>query len=483
MLRPRIFVGFTGHRLNLADSELISRQIHAALERIAVLTSSPLAAVSSLAIGGDTLFATAVQQRNIPWTLLLPFPADIFLHRGNDFPTDTDKKTFHRLAAQAVHTHIDPGFKSEAATEKSFEHGFLECGLLTVEECDVLIAVWNGLDPRGLGGTSRIVAYARELKKPVVWIHSETGEISEERFERLKINAMPLPATAEDGTPSREQVEQAFAFYDQHATSSAPWSRYLNIGIVSLHQFATAIAIAGLIWITFGSFAIWIKLGALGLALFLPWYFHHKPGEWIGNRMCAELCRSALAIWNLRPYARIFPAMRLPVFTSLQRSLLLHRLRSPQPTDDIALAKKDYAENRLQDQINYYSRQAQKAAKHRRWLKGLALTCTGLAILYGMIIALHWVGDSESAYKTVKLMSLSLPLIAAGLVAAATALDLDRRAARYREITLSLKDAKARLEARVSWEGVTDVVIDVERMLLLEIWEWYSVTHFSASAH
>lgn len=481
MLRPRIFVGFTGHRLNLVNPELISRQIHAALDRIATHTNAPLAAVSSLAIGADTLFVTAVQQRKIPWSLFLPFPADIFLTHKEDFPNASDKATFEHLAKCAVHTYTDPGFDREQATKTTYEKGFLECGLHTVEECDVLIAVWNGLDPRGLGGTSQIVSYARELKKPIVWIHSVTGEPNAENFAQLRVDAMPLPSGAEEGPPARDQVEQIFDYYDRHADSNAPWARYLNVGIVSLHQLATAIAIAGLIWAAFGSYAVGIKLLALGIALFLPWYFHHKPREWMGNRMCAELCRSALVIWNLRQHEHIFPALRLPVFASLQRSLLLHRLRAPQSHADIETAKSDYAKHRLQHQINYYEGKATAAAKHRRWIKGLAYVCTGLAIVYGVIIAFHGVPEGESVYKTIKFLSISLPLAAAALVASITALDLDRRAARYRELAHALTDAKVRLRARVTWAGVTDVVIDVERMLLLEIWEWYSVSHYSGS--
>ncbi|MCW5548176.1 MAG: hypothetical protein KIT44_04360 [Opitutaceae bacterium] len=480
MLRPWVFVGFTGHR-NLSNPELIARSLGEALGRIATRTGSPLAAVSSAAIGADTLFVKAVQQRAIPWILLLPFPPEIFANE-QDFPTEADRAAFWKLAESAVHTHTNPGFKTEQPTTDSRENGFLECGLRTVEECDVLVAVWDGLEPRGLGGTGRIVAYAHKLKKPVLWIHAATGKLTEERFDLLKPDPATVPpATGREPLSTSEQLRQTFAYFDRHAETSAPFAKYLNISVVALHQLSIAIAIAGLIWVAFGPAASLIKIAALALALLLPWYFHHRQSAWMDNRLRAELCRSAQAIWNLRQHEHIFPALRLPVFESFQRSLLLLRLSAPKSVSDIEPAKAEYAEARIQNQTDYYTRHARKAQKHRRWVKGLSYTCTGLAILYGIIVTLHWLPATDTAYHAVKALSLTLPLGAAALVAAITAQDMDRRAARYTEMAKALASAKVRLEARTTWEGVATVVIEVERMLLLEIWEWYSVSRYSGS--
>lgn len=478
MLRPWVFVGFSGHR-KLAKPELITRSIDEALDRIAAHTGSPLAAVSSAAIGADTLFAKAAQQRNIPWTLLLPFPGEIFADQKY-FPTETDRETFHQLVGLAAHIHVDPGFEPEHQTKESHDARFLECGLRTVEECDVLVAVWDGLEPRGPGGTANIVAYAHKLNKPVLWIHASTGKCEEERFDLLISDTAGLPhETGCEALSAWEQLSQTFTYFDRHAKSNAPFAKYLTMGIVSLHQLSIAVAITGLIWIAFGPAAGLIKIAALLLALLLPWYFHHKQRDWMGNRLCAELCRSALAIWNLRRHEHIFPALRLPVFESLQRSLLLLRLGAPASTSSIESAKAEYAKDRIQNQIDYYSKEAAKAGRHRRWVKGLAYACTGLAILYGIIVALHLLPAGDNAYKTSKTLSLTLPLVAAALVAAVTAQDMDRRAARYHEVAKALTSAKVRLETHVTWEGVTNVVIEVERMLLLEIWEWYSVSRYS----
>jgi len=41
----------------------------------------------------------------------------------------------------------------------------------------LLLALWDGEPSQGLGGTADVVAFARGLGRPVVWLHSTTGEV------------------------------------------------------------------------------------------------------------------------------------------------------------------------------------------------------------------------------------------------------------------------------------------------------------------
>ncbi len=47
------------------------------------------------------------------------------------------------------------------------ELAFMAAGLITVERCDKLLAMWDGQPSRGLGGTADVVEYAHQLRKPV----------------------------------------------------------------------------------------------------------------------------------------------------------------------------------------------------------------------------------------------------------------------------------------------------------------------------
>ena len=41
---------------------------------------------------------------------------------------------------------------------------------MLVRRCDLLIAIWDGLPPRGRGGTADVITEARRSGVPVVWI-------------------------------------------------------------------------------------------------------------------------------------------------------------------------------------------------------------------------------------------------------------------------------------------------------------------------
>jgi hypothetical protein len=472
MLRPWLFVGFTGHRKLSQPPERIAAAIRAALQKLRDRTGQPLAAVSSAASGADTLFAETAAQEKLPWTLLLPFPIPEF---RKDFD-DRDWRRVEALLPRAARTHVEePGGSPEEA--------FMECGMRTVDDSDVLVAVWDGKEANGPGGTAEVVAYAREQQKPLLWIHASTAEIVEERLERLP----PRPAAGPAGDVDRADyaaLQATFRHYDAGAQHNRPWAISLNLTLILLHQVATLVAIAALVW----SEETWlkepatgIKLGLLVIALVLPWFLHHAHEGWMIDRLRAEICRSALSVWPLRQADEIFSAMRLPVELALQRSILLARLLSPPSTDDLAQAKRTYAAERIGGQAGHFTKHAAAALRHKRRLRGLGALCTVLAIVSGATIAFHAVRESDSSYHAIKLFSIGLPLVTTALLSSVAAFDLERRSARYSEMAAFLEGARIRVEHAATWHGFNRAVIEVERTLLLEIWEWYSVARFGAT--
>jgi hypothetical protein len=181
MLRPWIFVGFTGNR-TLPDSGLIAQRIRESLTRLESLTAHPLAAVSSAAKGADTLFVEAALQRPapLPWTLLLPFPESAFFNENDFSPGDLAR--IRPLVSRAVRTRLETPHAPQSPGQRN--QAFAACSNRTVDESDVLIAVWDG-QPGKTGGTGSTVAYARALRKPLLWINSLTGEITEENLSKL----------------------------------------------------------------------------------------------------------------------------------------------------------------------------------------------------------------------------------------------------------------------------------------------------------
>jgi hypothetical protein len=478
MLRPWLFVGFSGHR-ELANPELVAQRIRDALRQLAERTGAPLAAVSSAAKGADTIFAEIAVEQGLPWTLLLPFPIEEF---RKDFSKPEEQADWQRvecLLPRALRTVIESpvGQRPEA---------YNDCGIRTVDESDVLLVVWNGqnrADKRG--GTGDIVEYARRVQKPMVWIDSVTGATKEERCEKLPASNQSTPPSGRIGEGSA-LLKATFDHFNSKAKRHRPWAINLNLSLVVLHQLAIITAIAALIWTAehwITEPASWIKVTFLLVALALPWFLGHTHEDWMNNRIRAEMCRSATAIWPLQQAEEIFPALRLPVYEDLQRSLLLLRLLSPPAGTDLEGARRAYETDRVKGQLNYYREHAGTAARQRFRLKWASRCFTAAAIVAGLLVARHVVAETTSTYRWIKFVSVTLPLVAAALLAAIAALDTERRSARYREMAAFLERAQARIQHTSTWTGLRRIVAEVERTLLLEIWEWYSVARFSTKQH
>jgi hypothetical protein len=168
----RLRIGVTGHR-HLPEGIKWRDRIDAALglieARLALAGDTPLAwlVISSLAEGADRLVAEAILDR--PGSLLevpLPLSRDDY---QTDFKSDESKAAFARLYDQASLITRSPRFESR---DSAYEWA----GLAVVGRSDIIIAVWDGLPSRGVGGTADIVRLARRYGRPVVHIPTGSGQ-------------------------------------------------------------------------------------------------------------------------------------------------------------------------------------------------------------------------------------------------------------------------------------------------------------------
>jgi len=161
-------VGFTGHR-QLTEPEEISRAISAEIENIRRQVKGKLAALSSIARGGDTLFAQIAIQKEIPWFVLLPFEHSEF------------KKDFNEIEWAVAEECLLRAVKEEVLlTQAVSTDAYSAVGRKTVDQANVVLAVWDGAPAQGQGGTAEIVEYVRRCKKPLIWIHAKTLAVSHE---------------------------------------------------------------------------------------------------------------------------------------------------------------------------------------------------------------------------------------------------------------------------------------------------------------
>jgi hypothetical protein len=168
----RLRIGVTGHR-QLPEGTKWRERINEALglieARLAPAGDTPIAwlVISSLAEGADRLVADAILAR--PGSQLevpLPLSKDDY---QTDFKSDESKAAFTELYEQASLVRCAPSFESR---DSAYEWA----GLAMVGRSDIVIAVWDGLPSRGVGGTADIVRLARRYGRPVVQVPIESDQ-------------------------------------------------------------------------------------------------------------------------------------------------------------------------------------------------------------------------------------------------------------------------------------------------------------------
>lgn len=178
--RPRLTVrvGITGHRaggLPAADLQQLRTRVREALVALRDAAAGVLAReghdyapaapamtlVSSLASGSDSLVAD--EARALGYALHAPLPFAREEYRA-DFAAAADRAEFERLLGDAAAVLELDGCRedSDAAYERA--------SAVMLEQADVLLAIWDGVRPSLVGGTSHTVRQAVTLGIPVIWI-------------------------------------------------------------------------------------------------------------------------------------------------------------------------------------------------------------------------------------------------------------------------------------------------------------------------
>jgi hypothetical protein len=171
--KPRLAlrVGVTGHKpegLHDAHIDVLQKKIHEvlqilkqfALEHPRVSTSyrerdEPiLRLVSALAEGADRYAAHQAIALGYELQCPLPFARDEYL---NDFEEDASAQEFNRLLDDVEHTTAI--LELDGSRDRASE-SYLAAGRVILSQSDVLLAIWDGEDARGEGGTAQIVAEA-----------------------------------------------------------------------------------------------------------------------------------------------------------------------------------------------------------------------------------------------------------------------------------------------------------------------------------
>ncbi|HET9810690.1 MAG TPA: hypothetical protein VFP53_03215 [Sphingomicrobium sp.] len=178
-------VGITGHRIEaLAEDavEAMADRLRSALIELkrgaidlhrreeAIFAESPprLLFVSPLADGADQIAAEIALELGFELQAVLPFDRETYrttLHNSGLI-------RFDQLIARAACALELPGALDDQIK------AFVMAGRATVAQCDILVALWDGLPPRGRGGTGEVVQIAITRGKAIAHIHIDAAKPS-----------------------------------------------------------------------------------------------------------------------------------------------------------------------------------------------------------------------------------------------------------------------------------------------------------------
>jgi hypothetical protein len=480
-------VGFTGHR-HLAQPEVSARAIRSALESLRREVPGEWIALSSVAGGGDQLFVQQARELGLSRHVILPLPRAEF---ARDF-TPADWAAVEEMLAAADHVST----VSEYGDRKD---SYLDCGIETVNGSDVLVALWDGNNSRGKGGTADVVEYAKSIGKPMVIINAGTGEVRKENWDKLDpddavladLNALPEATSAWSENPFKAP-DSVFLFQqkcDYHASRGAPQFRRLIVATVVAHVVASIIG-AAVVGYGLHLLALpWLELSCITFALAAALLLRrklHSHHSWVRCRLAAEFCRSALATWGLPRAAPLLQDLDLAGARGLTRSLYVLHTRSsatrPVPIEEF---KRIYLAKRIEDQLAYYDRQVNRALPLYRRLATAFSVATILALVstafYAISRTLHAELSEWIEGTTYVFLPIALPAVAAAAISVISINDLQRRVARYLEMRRLLEAGRKQVASSRTWNSLEHVVLKTERALLHEVMEWHSIRSFGES--
>lgn len=151
-------IGVTGHQdIPLDAIAYVTLKIQERLRQ----DKNEVRGYTALAAGSDQIFGRAVLEAGGKLVAVIPCKG-----YSGTFTTEKTLQEYRALISQAEE-------KIELPFERPSETAFLAAGRKVVDSSQCILAVWDGQDAKGRGGTADIVEYARRKNIDVVVIWPE----------------------------------------------------------------------------------------------------------------------------------------------------------------------------------------------------------------------------------------------------------------------------------------------------------------------
>lgn len=249
-------IGVTGHRPGgLSDADLpvirklVSRVFDIVEDVVSAAALEPslgynreygLRVISPLSEGADRIVVAEALNRESPFEFdcILPFPAKVCL---DDFETSQSKAEFSSLLSHARRIFTLDGVR-DRGKDVGDARAYEAVGNAILQNCDLLLAIWDGQDKQLIGGTSQIVRAAAFYGIPVAWIDSRrdhelsllrtrAGEIQgPESIDNLRERVRELvgPAVTHASITERNPLDLREQFFQEVELEDTPFSQLFD---------------------------------------------------------------------------------------------------------------------------------------------------------------------------------------------------------------------------------------------------------------
>lgn len=152
------FVGVVGHR-QLRKDEVPRLQkefdghIQSLLEK---LTTTRIIVLTGNAEGADWIPQASKFRDHFSICAVLPFARDEYV---KDFPTKKQRLEFNQTLNQCDFVLVLPNSPTGRVTGKLRDKAYQECARWISDNSNLLIGFWDGMEPKGVGGTSETISY------------------------------------------------------------------------------------------------------------------------------------------------------------------------------------------------------------------------------------------------------------------------------------------------------------------------------------
>ena len=504
MLKPRFLVGFSGHRSGYAEPAVRAALVRelAGLRERAESAGGMLEVYASAAEGTDLLCIEAARELGLPVHLLLPLPV-----------AELQKDFSSPEAWERAHSHLEWAARQPSPNSVEVPEGaaqrpdcYFDQGIAMLNAVDVLLTVWDGQPPRGLGGTAQMVAQARATRIPVVHVDPQDGSATADPalgealrrdpvIDELNSIAKRAGSKVQGEAAGPEALQKAL---DDIAMSEAQKLRPSRMRIILIH--GTAAFLAALVTFkVMDKHTLWerykwvISLTELALVCLALWMnFHLKRRQvqerWIRCRFACELVRGLRAS---------IPLMNVlhPTITrhdedwrrfALSAGLLI---QAHQGGESIQVQRDAYLAVRLSEthpdgQIRHYAKMNPGdlrwwgfAGVFGDWCARLAPPFVLASVLNKLSKIWHapdgWGLEYHFAtWLAVGFLPIALPLAAGVATSLRHALDAGRRKLRYPQMVRRLRAIRDSLQGLETAATIRHAVASTEDLLQDELREW-----------